>query len=152
MKHLWKRLVGGFALALLCAPPVAAQQPTYRKADNPFQEELPYHVGDSLAPNVEVAGVRWTQVQVEPLAEPPFESGRAVKVRVHLGFENVGESTAKVDIVLLFEDERGSLLQRLECKTVRVRSGEPRTFHQTYKIQGDVLSATARLYVFADVK
>lgn len=152
MTRLWESLIGGLAVVLLLALPAGAQQPTYRQVANPFQEELPYHVGDSIAPDVEISGVRWTLVKVDPLSEPPFESGRAIKVRVHLGFENVGDSTSKVDVVLLFEDDHGSMLQRLECKTVRVHTGEPRTFEQTYRIQGDVLTATANLYIFADVK
>jgi hypothetical protein len=152
MTHSWKSLIGGFAVVLLLALPSGAQQPTFRQVANPFQEEYAYHVGDSLAPNVEVSGVRWTLVRVEPLSEPPFESGRAVKVRVHFGFDNVGESSSKVDVVLLFEDGQGSLLHRLECKTVKVRTGEPRTYEQTYKIQADVLTATGKLYVFADVE
>lgn len=152
MTYSRKSFIGGFAVIVLLALPAGAQQPTYRQVANPFQEEYPYHVGDSLAPNVEVSGVRWTQVQVEPVSEPPFESGRAVKVRVHLAFDNVGESSARVDVVLLFEDDQGSLLHRLECKTVRVGSDEQRTLEQTYKIQGDVLTATGNLYIFAAVK
>ena len=151
MRSTWFEIVGGFVLAAAAALPLAAQQSGYTSAESPYQGDIAYTVGATAEPKVDVAGARWNLLQIEPLAEAPYQSGRQVKVRVNLGFEGVGTSSVRVEVVLLLEDKDGNMLDRIECKPFRVRPERSRVVHQKFKIQGDVLNATAHLYLFAEV-
>jgi hypothetical protein len=45
----------------------------------------------------------------------------------------------------------GNGLQRVEYPPVRVGGGDTKLFREKVKVQGDVLLATAKIYVFCEV-
>ncbi len=139
------------ALVLAGAIQGAAQEGAFAKVGNPYQGEVPFTLGEPSAPMVEIAGVRWSTVRLVP-STTALESGRQIKTRVEFTLENTTSRRAKVLIILLFEDASGNGLDRVELKPVSVGGGRRKLFKEKVKVQADVLSAAAKLYLFAEVK
>jgi len=154
MKTRWRAVLSAFlAVVFLALGQVAAQEQevTYREVENPWQGEIEYTVGDTVNPEVQIAGIRWFGLQVTPTSGT-LRSGTEVKTLVRLGFENTTGRSVDVTVILIFEDERGTGLDRVELKKVRVKAGQRKTSKEKIRVQSDVLRATARLYLFAEVR
>jgi len=139
------------ALVLAGAIQGMAQEEAFATADNPYQGEVPFVLGEPSTPMVQIAGVRWLSVRLVT-ATAELVSGHQVKTRVELTFENTMAGRAKVLVVILFEDATGNGLDRIELKPVAVPGGRRKLFKQRVKIQADVLKSAAKLYLFAEVK
>ncbi|GEM_PF-3531151 len=140
-------------VGLLVTAQVMAQEPEvqFTEAENPWQGEIEYTVGETVNPKVQIAGIRWFGLQVAP-ERATLPSGTEVKAQVRMGFENTTGRTASVMVVLIFEDEQGVGLDRVELKKVRVKAGQRKIAREKIRVQADVLRATARLYLFAEVR
>ena len=119
-------------------------------AHSPYQGEIPFELGQPLDPGVSIDGVVWNEVQVAPKGK--LSSGRAVKTEVLLGFRNTSSQDVRIIVVLLFEDERGESLDRVELKPASLAAGKARRFKQRLKIQSDVLQEARKLYLFCEVQ
>ena len=131
-----------------------AQQKTPRnpvKASNPYQGEIACRLGDTVSPNVNIDGVVWRSLAVQEVGHKKLVSGKAIKTRIEIVLENSRDRRAKADVVLLFEDEQGNPLDRVELNTISVSGGAMRTAAQKIKIQADVLTAMRKIYLFAEV-
>ena len=154
MKARWRVVLSVAVVVVLLATgraPAQEQATEYRSVENPWQGEIAYSVGDTADPGVEIAGIRWFGVQVTPTSGT-LPSGGQVKALVRLGFENTTGRTVNIVVVLIFEDEQGIGLDRVELKKIRVKAGQRKIAKEKIRVQADVLRATARLYLFAEVR
>ena len=140
-------------VVLLGASLLMAQgEPQYEPSSNPYQAEFEYTIDGVLRPAAEIDGVRWRSLRVSPKKPDDVRSGVPQTTFIELDFENVRSEAATVVVVVLFEDEQGNGLDRVDCDPEKVRGEEARSFRQKAKIQGDVLLATAKLYLFCEVQ
>ena len=156
-----KVFVAGFIATILvwgmpvwAAAPAAGQQktpPAPVKVGNPYQGEIACRLGDTVNPNVNVDGVVWRSLAVQQVGHKKLVSGKAIKTRIEIVLENTRDRRAKATIVLLFEDEQGNALDRVELNPIAVSGGAMKTARQKVKIQADVLTAMRKIYLFAEV-
>ena len=144
------------ALALLLTmgliPAAAtAQDEGFERGKNPFQREFDYRVGEDLRPGVQIEGLTWYLVNISPKDPDDLRPGRPVTTYIRLGFENTTDQTLNAVAVLLFEDEQGNGLDRVEIEEIRVPAGDSEVIRQKEKLQSDLLTATRKLYVFCEV-
>ena len=130
----------------------SAQNPGFEAADNPFQREYDYQVGDDLRPGVQVEGLNWYLINISPRDPGDVRPGRSVTTDIHLGFENTTGETLNAVAVILFEDAQGNGLDRAEIDDIRIPAGDSKVIKQKEKLQSDLLLATRRLYVFWEVQ
>jgi hypothetical protein len=135
-------------LSVLWAVWSPAADPT--AAHSPYQGEIAFQLGQPLDPGVNIDGVIWSDVQVTPKGK--LTSGRPVKTEVVLGFKNTSPQDVRILVILLFEDEQGEALDRVEIKPASLSAGKARRFKQRLKIQSDVLSSARKLYLFCEVQ
>ena len=140
------------ALVALClaATPASAQEADYTAAANPFQDDFEYEVGADLRPLVAVDGVRWIRFAIQPKSDREYDPTKEVPILVEVDVLNNGES-ADVLLIVLFEDENGDSLDRLELDTIKAGRGRLKEEIQKHKVTGSVLEATRRLYLFFEV-
>jgi len=103
-------ILSGVVFVIAAAVVSTAQQPTFRTVDNPYQQDFPYAIGADLSLNVEIQGLRWTLMKIAPREGREIEADKENQVDVTLEFENRGTDSAKVQVVLLLEDDNGSPL------------------------------------------
>jgi hypothetical protein len=131
-------------------PPAVAQEADYTAAANPFQEDFAYEIGTDLRPLVAVDGVRWIRFAIRPKSDREYDPSKEVPLVVEVDVLNNRDS-AEVLLIVLFEDENGNALDRLELDTIKIGRGRLREDLQKHKITGSVLDATRRLYLFFEV-
>ncbi len=151
--HLFHRgaIVAAALMALsLAAVPAAAQNADYTTAANPFQDDFEYEIGSDLRPLVAVDEVRWIRFAIRPRNDREYDPTKEVPLVVEVDVLNNGNS-ADVLLIVLFEDENGNPLDRLELDTIKAGRGRLREEVQKHKISGSVLEATRRLYLFFEV-
>jgi hypothetical protein len=129
-----------------------AQEPTYSAKENPYQAEFGYQVNEELAPQVNINGLLWHSVRVEPKDPQSLPEDDDVPTTVHLELENSSEDAVRATVVLLLEDEFGNALDRIECKSVRLGRNDAKTFKQKFKISGRTLQLTRKLYLFCELE
>jgi hypothetical protein len=132
------------------ASPAAAQEAEFQSVANPFQDGYLYAVGDDLAPNVSIDGVRWTLVRVAAKGERDIVADKEIPVIVDLEFENRRDRSVGLLVVLLLENENGDPLERIRCNPIRAGSGRFKASRQKAKVMGNALLATKRLYLFCE--
>lgn len=138
--------------ALLFGAGMAAAQetPAYRTSDNPFQEDLPFAVGQPVELLVDVAGVRFRTLTVSPRGE--VKEGASVSCDVQLDGSNQGDRKVEVSGVLLLEDAQGRGIERIPLEPFKVKAG--RDFAESLRVtaQGGTLLTAQRVYVFLELK
>jgi len=139
-------------LILGLAGVAVAQSPDYRTVSSPFQEDLDYQIGTDLRPRVEIDGVRWTRFAVHPKEGKEIVAGKDTPVTVELEFVNQTSRSASMLVIVLFEDEKGGPLDRVECKPVKTGGDRLKESVQKFKISGDVLLRTRKIYLFCEVE
>jgi len=146
------RIVAAVAMVVaICLPgTVSAQDGPFREVGNPFQDEVDFTINSDLTPRVEVDGVRWMRLSVRTKEGRDIVADRLTPVFVDLDLFNTAES-AKVLVIVLFEDENGNPLDRIECDEVSVGRERLRESVQKHKINGAVLLATRKIYVLFEV-
>lgn len=140
-------------LIMIAAAAVAwAQDEPVRTVDNPFQEGVPYSVGDDFAPDVEIDGVRWTLMRVTPKAGGDIKPGSKAPVVVDLRFDNRSDQNVWLSVVLMLEDSVENPLQRLQLPRVKLSSNRVKEFQHMFSVTGEVLASTRRVYLFCQVQ
>ena len=135
----------------MCAvEPAAAQNRDYTPVTSPFQEDFEYRVGAELHPGVEVDGVRWMRFSIRPRTDREYEPDMAVPVTVEVDLLNTSDG-ADVLLIILFEDENGASLDRLELDRIKAGRDRLREVVQKHKVIASVLEDTRRLYLFFEV-
>lgn len=137
--------------ALVLANPVAAQNPDWRKVENPYQEDVEYSVGATHRPMVEIDGVRWRSFGIELSDLGPVADTEKVSADVILEFENRRAKSAKILVILLLEDENGGPLDRIETTPFKLASGRLKEKKETFKLSAGKLKAVRRVYLFFEV-
>ena len=144
-------IVAAVLVALsLAAVPAVAQDADYTAVANPFQEDFEYEIGTDLRPLVAVDGVRWIRFAIRPKSDREYDPSKEVPLVVEVDVLNNRDS-ANVLLIVLFEDEYGNALDRLELDTIKAGRGRLREELQKHKVTGSVLEATRRLYLFFEV-
>ncbi len=141
--------IGGFVIVMVLVGAVAlagALQPV----DNPYQGEFPFTLGEEVTVGVSIDGVVWNSFTANPLGE--LRPGRAVRTVLEMAFDNGNADAVRLLVVILFEDERGESLDRIELDPMTLAAGRTRRFRKKVKIQSDVLSTAAKVYLFCEVR
>jgi hypothetical protein len=138
-------------IVLVLIAPTLAQQ-TFTPSDSPFQGEFEYTVGDQLNPQVAIANLRWLDLRVFTKSGKEIKRGKPNPTTIELRFDNRSDETRTATVVILFEDEIGNSLLRHACEPVRVNSGDEKIGREKVRIQGDVLLATQKIYVYCEVE
>ena len=139
------------AVLAFCLPAAAyAQEGYFEEAGNPFQTEPDFTINTELTPQVEVDGVRWMRFTVRTKEGREIAPDRITPVFVELDLFNTIES-ARVLVIVLFEDENGNPLDRIECPEINVGRERLREAVQKHKVDGSVLLATRKVYLLFEV-
>jgi hypothetical protein len=133
------------------AAPGAAQDRTFRQETNPFQADFDYVVNSELEPLVEVDGVRWLRFAVRTREGRDIDLSKSNPVTVELEVDPGTENDATVLLIVLFEDAHGNALERLACEPARSGRGRISQLSQKHKVDGRVLEATRRVYLYFEV-
>ena len=140
-------------LLLVAAVPAAAQESEFAQVSNPFQEGFSYRVGEDLAPNVEVDGVRWRAVRIATKGDRDIEPDKNVPITVDLEFESVRNDAVKVLVIVLLEDGLGNGLERLRCDPpFKLAPGSIKEAQFKFKVAGRNLLGTRNLYLFCELQ
>jgi len=143
-------MAAALAALSLAAVPAVAQEADYTTAANPYQDDFDYEIGADLRPLVAVDGVRWIRFAIRPRSDREYDPTKEVPIMVEVDVLNNGDS-ADVLLIVLFEDENGTSLDRLELDTIKAGRGRLKEEIQKHKIAGSVLEATRKLYLFFEV-
>ena len=145
-------LVTAFLLMVGLVGSATAQEGEYRAVNNPFQDDFEYRINTDLRPMVEVDGVRWTRFAIRTKAGEEIATDKNIPITVELGFVSSNQEKVKVLVIALLEDSRGGSLDRIECKPVAASTNRLKESVQKFKLPGDVLEATRRVYLFIEVE
>jgi hypothetical protein len=145
-------LVASATLALwICLVASAAGQETgFASVENPYQHDYRFEVGDDLRPRVEVDGVQWNRFSIRPRTDREYPAAKPTPVFIEVDLRNTSDA-ADVLVIVLFEDERGAALDRLELSTIFVGRDRLKETVQKHKVTTSVLEATRNIYVFFEV-
>jgi hypothetical protein len=145
-----KTLIVLFGCVAIAAT-VAGQDLPYREVANPFQEGAPYRIGTGLVPSVEIDGIRWNHARVDTRNGTDPVAGHENSVFATLRFDNQTKRTVNLTVVLMLEDSTGSELERLVFLPIRLGGNRTKEFRQKFKISGDDLLSTRKIYLFCNV-
>ena len=137
--------------AVVVAAPAMAQDPEWRVVENPYQEDIEYDVGTTLAPMVEVDGIRWRSFSVERPDFSQIEDSETIDTEVVFEFENRRNKSARILVILLLEDESGAPLDRIEGRPFQLGGGRLKERRETARISAGNLKAAQRVYLFFEV-
>ena len=129
-----------------------SQDNTYRVVENPFQDEFDYEINSELNPMVEIDGARLTRFAILVKGDGEIESDKATSLTVEFSVRNTRADSAKIYVIALFEDTDGDALDRLECSAVTVGRERLKESSQKFKLPGNVVEATKRIYLFVEVE
>jgi hypothetical protein len=140
-------------LLLVAAVPVAAQEGEFEQVANPFQDGYSYDIGDDLAPNVEIDGVRWRSVRIATKGDRDIEPDKNVAITVDLEFESLRDDAVDVLVIVLLEDDLGNGLERLRCDPpFKLAPGSLKEPQFKFKVAGRNLLGTRNLYLFCELQ
>ena len=128
----YSRAVMSVVMMMAAAAVCSAQE--FEQTENPFQREYDYEIGQELNPGVEIGGLRWQKLVIEPKDPDDLRPGREEPAFIIFGFENVSSDRLTATVVILLEDEFGSMLERIECDPERVGDGRTEEIKQKAKI------------------
>jgi hypothetical protein len=129
-----------------------AQEAEFTPVASPFQNGYPYEIGDDLAPNVDIEGLRWTLVKVSTRTDRDIAADKEIPVVVDLEFENRRDSAVDVLVVLLLENDDGDPLERVRCDPIRAGAERFKSARQRARLPGSALLETRRLYLFCEIQ
>lgn len=140
-------------LLLVAAVPIASQDTEFEQVANPFQDGYSYDIGDELAPNVEIDGVRWRSVRIATKGDRDIEPDKNVSITVDLEFENLRDDAANILVIVLLEDDLGNGLERLRCDPpFKLAPGSLKQPQFKFKVAGRNLLGTRNLYLFCELQ
>jgi hypothetical protein len=148
----WTLVVLSTAVLVIGAGDLSAQGgANYTPVENPYQAEYEFTVGSDLTPNVSIDDVRWRLLRLDVDDGDAPIAGEEIKAEVTIEVENLGERSARVNLILLLEDDRGGQLERVELKTFKASSGRFESEVQRIKIDGGTAQRLGKVYVFAEI-
>ena len=100
---------------------------------------------------MEIDGIRWDHARVDTQNSTDPVAGRENNVFATLRFENRNKRTVNLTVVLMLEDSNGSELERLVFLPIRLGGNRTKEFRQKFKIPGDDLLSTRKVYLFCNV-
>ena len=138
------------ALVALFAVAAFAQEATdYTTAENPFQAEYPFSLGQPTVLRVDIQRVLIDSLALaSPATLPPDGT---VRVSVRVAGSNERSSKVTVTAVILLEDASGQGLERLSLEPFKVKGERPIDETQTLDVPSAALAAAARVYVFVKI-
>jgi hypothetical protein len=134
----------------LITPSASAQDADYTAVSSPYQDDFDYRIGADLRPRVAVDGVRWIRFSIKPKNDREYEPSKPAPVTIEVDVLNNGDS-ADLLLIILFEDEDGTALDRLELDKIKAGRGRLREEVQKHKVTASVLEATRKIYLFFEV-
>jgi hypothetical protein len=132
--------------------PVAAQEDDFRAVANPFGEGFAYRIGEDLAPNVDVEGVRWMLVRIATKGDREIQPHKVVPVTVDLELDNRREESVRVLVALMLESAEGDSLESLSDDSIHLEAGRLKQVRSKFRVAGDSLLATSGLYLFCELQ
>jgi hypothetical protein len=141
-------MVGVLVLGVLSA--AAQETPTYRESDNPFQEDLPFELGQPLSLLADVGGLRLATLTIRPRGE--VQAGSPATCEVQVTGSNQRDAKVEVDVALLLEDEGGKGIDRMHLEPFKVKAGRDFSESAKVSVQGSALLSAKRIYVYIEVK
>ncbi len=137
------------ALATLVIAGLAVAQQGYAPAENPFQADYSFRLGEPITLRVEVLGVRLDTFTLT--AQPGAPAGETVTCQANLVGSSVAEKKATLTPVLLLEDATGQGLERVVLEPFKAKPGKP--FDEKQRVSAGVkaLAGATRVYLFVQV-
>jgi hypothetical protein len=139
-----------FALAATLVAGLAFSQagPAYTAAENPFQGDYGFTLGQPTELRVDIQGIRLNGITL--IAQGRFGQ-ETVKCEVAVAGASVAEKKATLTVVLLLEDANGRNLERVKLEPFKVKPGKPFDERQNVSAEGGTLAVAERVYVFVQV-
>lgn len=150
MRATWVAVILWVTAGLIA--PVAAQEINFRAVTNPFGEGFTYRIGEDLAPNVDVEGVRWTRVRISTKGDKEIQPDKVVPITVDLELDNRRDEPVRILVALMLESAEGNGLERLSDDSIRLEAGRLKQVRSKFKVSGDSLLATSGLYLFFELR
>ena len=145
------RFAAAFTLVVAAAGLATAQSAEWIPADNPYQEDVAYAVGEVFEPGVAVEGVRWLSFAVASPDSADLVGDGFAETEVRVACENRRSKSAKVLVILLLEDGYGNPLERIEIRQFKVPGNRFKERTETVSLSKAVVDATQRAYIFFEV-
>ena len=141
-----QRVMAALAAALT-AGVVSAQTPAgYATAENPFQGEYAFALGNAIVIRADVKGLLLDSVTVSTSEE--VRAGATVKCQVRVQGHNRLENKATLKTILLLENGAGHGIEKLELKPFKAKSARAFDEQQSVEVAGDSLKAAVSVYIF----
>ena len=137
------------ALAALVIAGLAVAQQGYAPAENPFQADYAFRLGEPITLRVELLGVRLDTFTLT--AQPETPAGETVKCQANLVGSSVAEKKATLTTVLLLEDAAGRGLGRVALEPFKAKPGKPFDEKQKVTAGASALAGATRVYLFVQV-
>jgi hypothetical protein len=145
-----KRVTLALAATLIVGLAAAQTGSEYAPAENPYQHDYAFTLGQPVELRVEVEGVRLDHLAVT--ARDEVRAGESVTCEVQVVGSNVAAKKAKLTTVLLLEDRDGRGLERIVLDPFKVKTDRPFDETQKANVGGDALLGATRVYVFVQVE
>lgn len=137
---------------LVSAGFVVGQDTDLREVTSPFQEEFDFRIGQTLDLDIRIDGLRWVVLRAGAGDAQEWTAGKMFKTSFTHELENLTDMPLTLSTIILLEDERGRQLERVELKRIRIGGGRYIEDIQKIKIDGAILTDTAKIYIFSEVK
>jgi hypothetical protein len=144
-----KRVMFALAATLVAGLAFSQAGPAYAPAENPFQGDYGFTLGQPTELRVDIQGIRLDAIALFALGE--VRAGETVKCEVEVAGASVAEKKATLTVVLLLEDADGRNLERVKLEPFKVKPGKPFDERQKVAAEGSTLAAATRVYVFVQV-
>jgi len=137
--------------AVAISPPATAQSGDWRIVENPYQEDIEYALGSEFRPGVEVEDIRWRGMTIDGPDPSLLFDGEEAEIEVTMEFENRGNASARILVILLLEDADGNPLDRIEARQFKLAAGRLKERKETVTIPVATIKGLSRIYVFFEV-
>lgn len=128
---------------------VAQEGPGYAPAENPFQADYAFRLGEPITLRVEVLGVRLDTFILT--AQQDLREGETIRCQAQLVGSSVAEKKATLTVVLLLEDADGRGLGRVPLEPFKVKPGKAFDEKQRVTAARSALVGAFRAYLFVQV-
>lgn len=141
-----RRVIFALVVALVAGVVCAQESPVYAPAENPFQGDFTFVLGQPIGLHVMVEGVGLDSLTLSALKE--VRPGEKAKCQILVAGTNTSDKEANVTTALLLEDEAGKALVRIVFDPFKAKSGKEFRNKQQGTVAGDTLASARRIYLF----